>query len=351
LQATITKGFVNRALRYAAELGLIYLNNPKAGCSTIKFSLWAAVDDRTGTKTFGGNVHSRKAGPFPRDLFALDPDDLRKFSGASMFSVVRNPFSRILAAYLDKIPNDPFVWAGFHEGFGLRPKLGKDEFAFGDFLRLIEVAPPELLDGHFRPQTDNLLEPYAKPDRIFHLEEMRSAEQFLAGFGVALQTHVPHATQSVDRLPEFFDSECIGLVRKIYARDFKFGYSTDIGNANLPGFGPSDPERRDCNMDAVRRWIVAGDAPAHVAPDLPDLRAFVRTQGRNEKHEIVRTALLRDSNWARLARYARFARRRLQENALADAILEKMTLLRTRYEEAVGTPDIFLPMPGLSRLG
>jgi hypothetical protein len=345
LRTAITKNLVNRSIRYAPELGLIYLNNPKAGCSTIKFSLWMATDELTGAKTFDGNVHARRADPFPRDIFALEAADRDGFANAFMFSIVRNPYSRILAAYLNKIPGDPSVWETFHEALGLRPDLTRNEFWFGEFLRLIEVAPPELLDGHFRPQTDNLLQPYARPGAIFCLEDMLPAQQFLSRFGVSIREHVPHATQSGDRLSEFCDPANIEIIRTIYAEDFLFGYSTEIGDAKFPGLSPPAADIRDSENDAVKRWIAAGERPADALTDLPDLRTFVRTRGREKKLEIIRTALLRDNNWGQLTRYAKIARRRMQENALSDAIVEKMMLLRSRYEQAVGKSGIFLPMP------
>jgi hypothetical protein len=345
LRTAIRKGLVNRALRYAAELGLVYLNNPKAGCSTIKFSLWTAIDDLTGRQSFGGNVHARKADPFARDVFALAPADLARFSSASMFSVVRNPFSRVLAAYLDKIPNDPSVWAIFHGGFGLRPNVTREEFSFGDFLRLIEVAPPELLDGHFRPQTDNLLQPYSIPNFVGYLEDVAPVEQFLAGFGVVLRDHVRHATRSADHLKEYYDGGRGKLVRKIYADDFELlGYSTDFGDTKLPGRLPPARPIGSGDTDSVKRWVMTGEAPAGAVSDLPDLRTFGRTRRRENKHEIIKTALDSDNDMSRLARYARFARRRLDENELSDAILQKMAALRARYEQAVRSPSVFLPM-------
>jgi hypothetical protein len=345
LRTEIGKGLVNRSLRYAADLGLIYLNNPKAGCSTIKFSLWTAIDDLTGKSSFGGNVHARKADPFARDVFALTATDQAKFSAASMFSVVRNPYSRILAAYLDKIPNDRAVWDIFHQSFGLKPDLTKEELSFGDFLRLIDTAPPDLLDGHFRLQTDNLLWPYSAPNFVGYLEDMRPVEQFLSSFGVVLRDHVRHATRSADLLHEYYDFSCSELCRKIYAEDFELlGYSTDFDEAKMPSRISSHRRIGRGDMDGVRRWATTGEPPTASVPDLPELRMFVRTPGRENKRKIIITALASDKDLSRLARYAKYARRRLEENELSDALLEKIASLRARYELAVRNPSIFLPM-------
>jgi hypothetical protein len=342
LRTAISKGLVNRNVRYAAELGLVYLNNPKAGCSTVKFSLWTALDALNGKTSFGGNVHARHADPFVRDVFALGPQEAEKFGGARIFSIVRNPYSRVLAAYLDKIPHDPVVWAAFRKGFGLRPDLTRDEFSFRDFLRLVDVAAPDLLDGHFRPQVANLLMPHAKPDFIGYLEDMESVKDYLAGFGVAVRDHVPHATNSLDRLEEDFDPETVELTNRIYAEDFtSFGYSVDIADARRPG-GPPPHDQDD--PDLIKLWVTSREAPADVQPDLTDLRAFGRTRDREKKRMFITQSLARDCDWFRLKRYARFARKRLGENDLSDALLEKMARLRAKYEQAVSAPSIFAPM-------
>jgi hypothetical protein len=330
---------VNRNLRFSAELGLIYLNNPKAGCSTLKFSLWTAVDRLTGRNTFTGKVHDRRVDPFARDVFALDESASEIFSRSPMFSVVRNPYSRILAAYLNKIPNDPHVWTVFHEGFGLRPDLDKNDLPFRDFLRLIAVAPPSLLDGHFRPQCDNLLLPLTKPAFIGYLEDMGSVGDFLAGFGVEIQNHVQHATHSADRLKDYCDPECSDLIRDIHAEDFKLlGYSAALDDGHEKGRWTADGADQS---DLIRQWIAGEAEPENTILDLSVPKRFGRAGNREQKEEIIRAAVMHDDDWARLQRYARIAKRKFGDGGLSAAIQEKMSVLRARYEQAVGNPSIF----------
>ena len=68
-----------------------------------------------------------------------------------IFTFVRNPYVRVLSAYLDKIAGsrDPAVWCPFAERHG----LGEGEISFGQFLRLVASEAPETRDTHWRPQT------------------------------------------------------------------------------------------------------------------------------------------------------------------------------------------------------
>jgi hypothetical protein len=93
--SAIDKFLVNGSIRYASELHLVYLNNPKAACSTIKYSLWLAIDGLSGKSPFGGNIHGRNAAPFANDVFALKPDEIAKIANAAVAG---------------------FIWTGFRAG-------------------------------------------------------------------------------------------------------------------------------------------------------------------------------------------------------------------------------------------
>jgi len=242
------------------------------------------------------------------------------------------------------------VWTLFSERFGLRPDVTKKELPFSDFVRLLAVAPGELLDGHFRLQSDNLLLPFATPDFVGHLEDMKTVEDFLQRKHVALRDHRRHATNSSAWLGHYYDTGSIDLIRKIYAEDFSlFGYSGDIADVNdfAPARKGSAQGRRD--EDLVIRWIANGEALDGVAKPVKDFAAFKRTSETEEKLEIVKSALPAENDWSHLARYAWFVRRRTPQDDVRDAIHEKMASLRARYREAITDPGIFRRAPRQAR--
>jgi hypothetical protein len=343
----IDKWLVNDCVRYCAELDLLYLNNPKCGCTTVKHGLWLASDAVLGRNTFNGNVHDRDADPFARDLFRLPVGEREGVRRATVFSVVRNPFARAVSAYVDKVANDPGVWPFFLKRFGLKANVGKKELPFADFMRLIAVAHDDLLDGHFRPQHRNLLLPLAKPVFVGFVENMAPVGKFLRRHGVAFRNRRMNATHASEQLNRYYDSDSVALVRERYAEDFKrFGYSTDPAKAHA---SPSSGELAfyDGSEDPLLRWIATGRASGGLASETEtDFLAFKRTRDAEKKLRILRRAFAGEHNWSWLRQYANFARRKSRDRQLADSILDRMMSLRRRYLRAVNAPSLFVEFAG-----
>src|SRR5205807_1089448 len=150
MRRVLTKKIVNQCIRYSTDLNLLYFNNNKVGCTTIKYSLWAAIDRLNQRQTFRRRIHPRDGDPFVKDIFAVKDFDAKDLAEASKFSVVRNPFVRILSGYLQKVGKDFRVWDPFRKRFGIRPEITQNELTFEDFLTVVATEPDELLNGHFR---------------------------------------------------------------------------------------------------------------------------------------------------------------------------------------------------------
>ena len=225
---------------YVPAVGCVYLNNPKAGCSTVLTSLWRAHDKLLGIDTFRSTPHRTEQSPFIREPPALTAfiDELRE---ARWFSVVRNPYTRVLSAYLDKFlgDRDPNVLRPFRVRYGWPAER---EPTFSEFLRIIVEDGPETLDPHFRPQTHLLLLPYTPIDFVGHVERMHEAEQWMNQMCSEIQVrdHRPHATGANSKLQEHYDTTTVELVQRLYEDDFAtFGYSMDPAQlepdtANVP---------------------------------------------------------------------------------------------------------------------
>lgn len=214
---------------WTPELPLIYVSNPKAGCSSIKQSLKSAQAEK----------YAREGRAFERsDSPHMDDECLRR-SGLSpsscrdryLFTCVRNPFARVLSGYLDKIEN-----AG-PETYPALQRLQRVNFE--SFLLALADHDPRQLDEHFRPQHINLNYPKVAYDAVFFLEHPDAIARFLelVSPGFKLERFSPHARGASEKLAAHYNPATLRLVREIYAKDFElFGYSRDLEDAlNAPG--------------------------------------------------------------------------------------------------------------------
>ena len=204
---------------------LVYLSNAKAGCSTLKASLWQAVSP----DTFNPDIpaHDRRGSPFSPTIKAI-AKDLDGFAQSTFFTVVRNPYSRVLSAYLDKImrkKRDQGAWRPISDRFALAPGSHPP---LVDLLEAMADEDPSLLDQHFAPQYINTLHHYVECDFVGHLEKMDEVATFLQGYGAQIHAYRTHSTSASNKVIEALSPREIELIRKIHAKDFElFGYSED----------------------------------------------------------------------------------------------------------------------------
>lgn len=246
---------------WTPELPLIYVDNPKAGCSTIKYSLKEVQADaflRNGQASAGQRAASPHTGDDCLRRRGLAPRACRQ---RYLISCVRNPFTRALSGYLDKVHGgEPELYPELHN---------RDVSTFEAYLSTIADYPERDLDRHFRPQCLNLDFPRLSYDAIFFLENLAPLSDFLTHFHGAfrLKTFAPHSRKSSDKLRQHYTDRAICLVREIYARDFAaFGYSTEIEDT---GTAPGE-------MISAGKLVRTGsgapqvpERPVHATPGLP----------------------------------------------------------------------------------
>ncbi|WP_193164033.1 sulfotransferase family protein [Microbulbifer hainanensis] len=207
---------------------LIYWQNPKVACSSIKKSLWKFENGETPQ-----NAHIRRESPFP---FLSEMED--KIQEFKLFSIVRNPYSRALSAYLDKIGHgsDRHIWWPFCRDFKLARSTTKTQFTFLDFLKALNSTSASNLDPHFRPQFYNLLPTLIPYSFIGYLEEQEAIQNFLTSSSIPYVHSAPHSRNASAKVFDYYGEEEIELARKIFQYDFEFfGYSKELAKYNEPG--------------------------------------------------------------------------------------------------------------------
>ena len=146
-------------------------------------------------------------------------------------AIVRNPFTRILSKFLDKL----VLHAGTASPLPYHPEDGQD---FGKFVqRLVDTARPqntrseaEYVNGHFRSQSNFCGLRYI-PYRFVHMEALYTEAPILArqlavdahpGVHALLAQLRPYnACSDALRLHSHYDARTAALVRSYFAEDFR----------------------------------------------------------------------------------------------------------------------------------
>jgi hypothetical protein len=218
---------LNRGMVASRRLNYIYVQNWKCGSSTVRSTLWAA-EHEMGLAEPPEHPHR----PSPKLPFMADPRRWEQVDSQFVFTIARNPYIRVLSAYLDKIKShrDKNVWSRFAAQYG----LGERSLAFREFLDIVASTPEGRMDPHWRPQSCNLVPNIIPYDFIGSLEHFETdlayvLTQLFPGREVPITDHKPHKTDSASKLAQHYGPEEIRLVRTIYERDFvELGYGFDL---------------------------------------------------------------------------------------------------------------------------
>ena len=209
----------------------VYVEVPKAGCGTMKATLGGLEAARKGpglVQRVQEAPHNRiNATPFVKP-FQLPSDMLEEVftsPGYRRFTVVRDPASRVLSAYLEKIgqglkQSEPIV-----EALG----IPASEITFAQFLDVIAAQDSREQDPHWRRQADHLGWGIVDYDAAIHLENLDASwDQIgeLTGIADLRETfYCRNSTGASAKVDEYFTPELRDRVRSIYSRDYEvFGY-------------------------------------------------------------------------------------------------------------------------------
>ena len=199
------------------EHKFIYCEVPKVAISTIKKTL-AKLSTK---QDVDYNVHDREKFPLKSPL----KENLTKkeFDEYFKFSFVRNPYTRVLSGFLDKIQKDTIEKKQLYKY--INKPLDKP-MNFNEFLKSLEKVHPVNLNPHFRPQYINLCYPLVSYDFIgkfeyFNYEFKQVLDKFFKTTEIYVVNH--HKTNAVEKkiLNKYYNNcENIKLVQSIYAQDF-----------------------------------------------------------------------------------------------------------------------------------
>jgi len=227
--------FGSNALNVAINIDLkakyVYVENPKVASSTVKRHLInQQLLTLPGAKS---NPHPEiQQSPFVKP-YQLGTDQLANILFGPefyKFCFVRDPFSRVLSAYLDKIGGKTPESKLF---FNWVAKDRTRTVDFKNFITFIAQQHPSARDKHWSSQKRNVLFDFIKYDMIGRLENFQQAIQVIQQNSQIdfsyLKTHSPHKTDASAKKLKYYDEYSIAAVNEIYSEDFKcFNYPTEI---------------------------------------------------------------------------------------------------------------------------
>lgn len=209
---------------------LIYNRIKKAGNSSVLMYLRDAIDAQGSPRD--GRYDSEKADSIRlgRHPFKLPPSTMRHINEFYSFTIMRNPYSRCLSAFLEKVASKRY-------GFSEIPGYGRsDPLAFQEFVRFLGDGGL-YKDRHWWPQVDLLFWP---PERFSFIGQLEHLEEHLRMVLDAVNVTVPptlsmklahpaerghkgKVTGASSKVSEYFDAPTFSLVRELYMRDFYAG--------------------------------------------------------------------------------------------------------------------------------
>lgn len=220
-------------VNWAVEQRLIYVETPKVGCTLIKRVVQFA-ECGFDENLLPDDVHDRRTSPLlsPKHNLAGFLAELES-DACLTFSFVRNPFSRFLSAYLDKIVGDPAVITERQKKLGIGP--GPERPTFDEFVDIVYGQTRLDMDVHWAPQSFLLGWPGVRYGFLGRFERLTGdLEALMAARGLrypvgAKRLGVSHATGADAKLRAYFSERTRRRVVEIYSDDFShFGYPTTL---------------------------------------------------------------------------------------------------------------------------
>lgn len=213
------RGLVN------SRLGIFFNRIPKAANSTVVGNI--------ARLTFDGEVTSPEAKRMFPSPSQLSSDQVLEFADLYKFTFVRNPYTRTLSAYLDKVVRPRYLNSDVSRARvsnSLRRAKTDQPPSFREFCSYLEHGGL-YADMHWAPQSSLMVIPYEEFDFIGRIESFDSDFRYVLNqispedFTCELKTYGPPPTSATKKITEHYDEVSHDIVARLFKTDFEtFGY-------------------------------------------------------------------------------------------------------------------------------
>jgi len=221
----------NRRAVVYVEKRLIYNRIKKSGNSSILLFLDRIVYGKSDLQA--RDYREAKTSSLQRTAspFDLPSGELRQLNNYYKFTIFRNPYTRCLSMFLQKVATGERAGYSFSSGFGENSAEG-----FEKFVSFLEGGGIKS-NSHFYPQADLL---FFRPGDFSYIGKLENLDHELrrvcseAGLAYPydLQASKPHSleensegkiTKSAEKLRFYYTKDLFDRVRDLYLKDFEIG--------------------------------------------------------------------------------------------------------------------------------
>ena len=236
----IRPGMFEYAVNISHKYNYLYVETPKAGCSSIKMTLQRMeLDLPDFYREDFEDIHNRNFSPLLKASQVGSFDRFLNRPNLFKFCFVRNPYTRLLSAYLEKIKSNKPQKKDILQHLGRNIQQLNTPVSFTEFVEVICEQPIANLNDHWNIQYYQTFQNAIKYDFIGKVENFdRDFAFVLNTVNKDYQKYVSkeqrHASGADERLSAYYTPALIAKVRDKYALDFEyFGYSFDFEDCLL----------------------------------------------------------------------------------------------------------------------
>jgi len=208
---------INKNYFIVHSLKIIYIRILKSASTSILKELLPEMDERLRNETLTDQQVDELAAFYCQHTLDLNQNQYK------IFTIVRNPFQRLVSVYLDifSTNNNEFVFSTYLFGI-LKPNM-----TFTQFVQTLSMIPDKLKEPHFKEQYQTISE-CGGVNRIkcFRLEkDLQQINDFLLPLGIPFG----HRNKGTDYdYRSFYNIETANRVFNMYRKDVeKFGYEEE----------------------------------------------------------------------------------------------------------------------------
>ncbi len=210
-----------------------YGESPKTGCSTIKRVLIQAEMGKRIDFEHSNYIHYREFNPFLKISQVGNLEEYFQREDLFKFCFVRNPYTRLLSCYLDKIQKDQFQNRQIKIQLGRRPDSQK-EITFNEFVDSVIKQPVMFMDQHWRTQYYQTFQSNIDYDFIGKFENFEEdlffvLDQLAINREKYYDVSNEHATNADELIQKYYTKDIAEKVYRKYEIDFEyFGYQKSL---------------------------------------------------------------------------------------------------------------------------